>query len=175
MKFVSSLLKAHLERYPDMQLADIYKLLHQAALGNAHALTEAAAVRARLHEEIAAMGARPSEPLIEPLIDPISPDGKLARIHLRAYTAAGHDVDALAQAFIATAQQRPPQQDKLERFCACLGDFAATGEIAFDAALVRAYFARIVESGYPVVHHSDAFRSAYRPAYRVVQTDLLPL
>jgi hypothetical protein len=181
MKFVSTLLKQHLQRYPQMQLADIYKLLHQAALGNGHAVRDEAAVHAALREEIATMGSGPDEPLT----DPISPDGTLARIHLRAYAAAGHDIDALAHAFAATAQQRPPERDKLERFCACLGDFAATGggttpsfapgEIAFDAARVRAYFAQIVESGYPVVHHSDAFRSAYRPAYRVVQIDLLSL
>ena len=32
MKFVSRLLSMHLKRYPAMQLDDIYKLLHQAAL-----------------------------------------------------------------------------------------------------------------------------------------------
>ena len=110
---------------------------------------------------------RPCSGPDEPMVDPISPDGKLARIHLRAYTAADGACDALADAFVATAQQPPAGHDKLERFCACLGDFAASGEIALDAASVRAYFGVAAER-YPVVHHSTAFRSAYRPAYRIV-------
>ena len=48
MKFISQLLTAHLQRYPRMQLEDIYKLLHQAALGPEHAVQDAAIARARL-------------------------------------------------------------------------------------------------------------------------------
>lgn len=169
MKFVGGLLRQHLQRYPLMQLADIYKLLHQAALGSGHAVSDAAAARLNLQRELDEMGSG----LAEPMIDPISPDGKLARVHLRSYVAAGHDAGKLADAFVATAQRWPPARDKLERFCACLGDFAASGEIAFDAESVRSYFAQIAAAGYPVVHHSEAYRSAYRPAYRVVNIDLL--
>jgi hypothetical protein len=39
---------------------------------------------------------------------------------------------------------------------------------------VESYVKTIAARGYPVVHHSDAYRSAYRPAYRVVGLDLLP-
>jgi hypothetical protein len=215
MKFVSTLLEQHLQRYPQMELADIYKLLHQAATGAAHAAPkfsgsaahaapkfsgsaahaapkfsdsaahaapkfsdsaahaapglDVSAVRASIERELRAMGNGPTEPVI----DPISPDGQLARVHLRAYAAAGHDIEALARAFVETAERRPPDRDKLERFCGCLGEFAETGKIAFDASRVRAYFAQVVEGSYPAVRHSEVFRAAYRPAYRVVQIDLL--
>ena len=43
MKFVGQLLAAQLARHPAMQLADVYKLLHQAALGSAHAVDAATA------------------------------------------------------------------------------------------------------------------------------------
>ncbi len=36
-----------------------------------------------------------------------------------------------------------------------------------------AYFDPIVAQGYPVVHHSEDYRAAYRPAYRVVDIELL--
>ena len=39
--------------------------------------------------------------------------------------------------------------------------------------LVVAYFDKIAQDLYPVVHHSAAFRDAYHPAYRVVAVDLL--
>lgn len=169
MKFVNQLLSAHLARYPAMQLDDIYKLLHQAALGPGHAVENPAAARKRLAEEIAALGEAPGE-LLQ---DVISPDGRLARVHLRPYLAAGGDPDTLHRAFVATANSYPASPDKLAKFCACLGDLAAAGGIAFTREATLAYFDDIARGGYPAIHHSEAYRNAYRPAYRVVALDLL--
>jgi hypothetical protein len=169
MKFVSQLLSAHLARYPAMQLDDIYKLLHQAALGPGHALDNPAAARKRLDEEIAALGEAPPE-LLQ---DVISPDGRLGRVHLRSYLASGGSPDALHRAFVETANSYPASPDKLAKFCGCLGDLAEAGGIPFLRKDVLAYFGKISREGYPAVHHSAAFRNAYRPAYRVVAVDLL--
>jgi hypothetical protein len=169
MKFVSQLLSAHLERYPAMQLDDIYKLLHQAALGPGHAVDNPAAARKRLDQELVALGDAP----VEPLQDIISPDGRLGRVHLRPYLAAGGDPDALLRTFVETANSYPASPDKLAKFCGCLGDLAAAGGIPFAREEVVAYFGKISRDGYPAVHHSEAFRNAYRPAYRVIAVDLL--
>src|SRR5579859_1647118 len=169
MKFVQQLLSAHLARYPAMQLEDIYKLLHQAAMGPGHAVDNPAAARKRLDEEIAALGEAPAE-LLQ---DVISPDGRLGRVHLRAYLAAGGKPDALHRAFVETAHSYPPSPDKLAKFCGCLGDLAATGGIAFNQEEVVAYFDKISRDGFPAIHHSEAFRRAYHPAYRVIAIDLL--
>jgi hypothetical protein len=169
MKFVGQLLAAHLERYPRMQLADLYKLLHQAAMGAGHAITDPDEARRGLRAECAALQAAADEPLI----DPISPDQRIARVHLRAYLHAGRDLDALADAFLATPATCPANPDKLAKFCACLGDLAEAGGIPFRRDEVEAYFAGIRTQGYPVVRHSETYRSAYRPAYRVVAAELL--
>lgn len=170
MKFVGQLLGHHLKRYPLMQLDDIYKLLHQAALGSAHSIDDPVAVRRRLEREAAALGPGPEEPIA----DVISPDGKLARVHLRPYLDAGHDLGALADAFVQTAKIYPGSRDKLAKFCGCLGDLAAAGGIPFSGDRVVEHFAAIARSGYPVLRHSQAYRDAYRPAYRVVALDCLP-
>ena len=170
MKFVGQLLGHHLMRYPLAQLDDVYKLLHQAALGAGHALDDPTALRERLDAEVAAMGSGPEEPVA----DAISPDGRLARVHLRAYLEAGHSVQSLFDAFVQTAREYPPSPDKLVKFCGCLADLAGAGGIPFDPAEVSEYFAKIAEDGYPVVTHSAAFRKAYKPAYRVVALDFLP-
>jgi hypothetical protein len=169
MKFVDQLLSAHLERYPAMQLDDIYKLLHQAALGPGHAVDNPAAARKRLDQEMAALG----KSCAEPLRDIISPDGRLGRVHLRSYLAAGGSPDALHHAFVETANSYPASPDKLAKFCGCLGDLAAAGSMPFAREDVLAYFEKIARDGYPVVHHSEAFRHAYLPAYRVIAVDLL--
>jgi hypothetical protein len=169
MKFVSQLLSAHLTRYPAMQLDDIYKLLHQAALGPGHAVDNPAAARKRLDQEWAALGQAPAEPLQ----DIISPDGRLGRVHLRSYLAAGGNPDALHRAFVETANSYPASPDKLAKFCGCLGDLAAAGGIAFAREEVVAYFDHIARASYPVVHHSRIYTDAYKPAYRVVAIDYL--
>jgi hypothetical protein len=171
MKFVSQLLSAHLARYPAMQLDDIYKLLHQAAMGPGHAVDNSAAARRRLDDEMAALGEGPAE-LLQ---DVISPDGRLGRVHLRPYLASGGNPDTLHRAFIETANTYPASRDKLAKFCGCLGDFAAAGGIPFAREDVLSYFGKISRDGYPVVHHSAAFKGAYKPAYRVVAFDYLNL
>ena len=170
MKFVGQLLGQHLQRYPHMELADIYKLLHQAAMGPEHAVDDPAAARARLKAEAASLGEGPDDPIA----DPISPDGKLARIHLRPYLDAGHGLDMLVDAFIQTAQTYPGAPDKLVKFCGCLGDLAGAGGIPFPTGRSGALLPVHREPGLPRRASLDAYRDAYRPAYRVVALDLLP-
>jgi hypothetical protein len=171
MKFIGQLLAQHLQRYPQMQLADLYKLLHQAAMGAGHLIQDPAQARAALLAECAQLQPGPDEPVV----DPISPDGQLARVHLRAYLAAGHDREALAEAFVATPQQHPGSRDKLAKFCGCLGDLADAHGIPFSRAEVAAFFDPLVAEGFPVVRHSEDYHRAYRPAYRVVAVPLLAL
>ena len=169
MKFVNQLLAQHFDRYPRMQLDDIYKLLHQAALGPGHAVKDAAVARAWLEKEAAELGPGP----VEPEQDVISPDGRLARVHLRTWLAAGRSLDDLNRAFVETANSYPPSPEKLAKFCGCLGDLAGAGGIPFAQQEVIAFFENIAQSGYPVVHHSAEFSALYKPAYRVVDMTLL--
>lgn len=171
MKFVNQLLSQHIARYPRMLLDDIYKLLHQAALGPGHAVKDADVARAWLEKEAAELGAGP----VEAEKDIISPDGRLARVHLRSWLAAGRSLDDLNRAFVETANSYQPSRERLEKFCDCLGDLAAAGGIPFAQTEVVAYFDRIAQASYPVVHHSRTYSDAYKPAYRVVAIDYLNL
>jgi len=169
MKFVNQLLSQHVARYPRMQLDDIYKLLHQAALGPGHAVKDAVITGAWLEKEAAELGSGP----VEPEIDVISPDGRLARVHLRSWLATGTSIDELNRAFVETANSYPPSRERLAKFCDCLADLAGTGGIPFAPQEVKAYFDRIAQASYPVVHHSKSYTMSYKPAYRVVDITLL--
>jgi hypothetical protein len=169
MKFIGQLLGEHLGRYPAMQVADVYKLLHQAALGSAHAV-DAANARELLRKEAAGLTPAPESLLAEV----ISPDGRLARVHLAACLGRGLPLDALADAFSGTAATYTGSPDKLAKFCGCLGDFADAGGIPFTRAEVESFMGARQREGWPAVHHSDAYRAAHTPAYRVVDVTLLP-
>ncbi|HZP86920.1 MAG TPA: hypothetical protein VFB54_08855 [Burkholderiales bacterium] len=169
MKFIGQLLGQHLQRYPQMALADIYKLLHQAAMGPGHSISDPDNARSALLDECETMGPGPSEPLV----DSISPDGRLARVHLRPYIAQGRDPQLLSEALLRTADTIVPAPEKLAKFCACLGDLADAGGIPFDRPSVEAFVTDVMARAYPVLRHSPSYRDAYRPAYRVVAVEFL--
>lgn len=171
-----SLIEAHLERYPEMEIADGYKLLHQAVLGSEHAVTSRAAAAGWLSEELLDLGDGPEEPLVDPLGGPpgVGAEAAIARIHLRPFQARGGAPPRLADAFFETASRVPADQAGLE--CALT---ALTAPIGLDARSwgpdeAAAYVSARRAEGFPAVHHSEAYREAYYPAYRVVAVELVP-
>ena len=169
------ILKAHLERYPSMQLDDVYKLAHQACLGSEHAVASRAYAQQRLQQELAELGVGDSPAESEPLIDPISADGRIVRVHLRPFIAGGYAVDSLLDAFMRTASEYVGKPAALENCEADVADIAAAGVSAFQPADVRIHWQRLASLGYPAIHHSAVYRTAYQPAYRVIAAEFLPL
>lgn len=153
-----------------MQPDDLYKLAHQAALGSEHAVASPEVARAWLERELIGMGGG----LPEPLLDPISGDGRILRVHLRTYIQAGHEPEALLTAFVQSANQVKGSSQDLRDCLVVLLELAGSGQIDFEAGELRALFARMESAGWPARHHSDAYTSAYRPAYRVIAREFLP-
>ena len=163
------MIAAHLARYPLMDMEDLYKLLHQGVFGSEHAVESRAEAAMWLAEEIASLGPSPSSSLA---VEPVAPAGRLVRVHLREYLAAGGDHDALLDAFVRTAGRRTGSPAELR----CAGGVAADlTEERWPRTEWERYIRGQIERGAPSVHHSEAYAAAYRPAYRVVASDLLPL
>lgn len=160
----------HLARYPAMQVEDVYKLAHQACLGSEHAVRDRAQAERWLERELAQIGDGPQEPTI----DPISPDGRIVRVHLRAFVAAGGDATDLLDAFVRTANGFRGSPERLRSSWATVEALAAGGSLPFSRADAAAFGRRADAAGFPAVHHSAAFGAAYRPAYRVVARAFLP-
>lgn len=157
-------------RHPQMALADLYKFIHQAALGSEHAVADTAMARRWMDDEIATL----SDGLPEPLLDPLTPDGRLARVHLRPYLAEGGSPEDLLQAFVQTANTYHGSKEQLRAYWQTAETMAEAGDLPFPPDTMAVFIARMAEAGYPAVHHSDAYNEAYHPAYRVVAVDLLP-
>jgi hypothetical protein len=162
---IEKVLQSHLSRYPSLQMQDLYKLLHQAALGSEHAVSDRGSVERWLNRELVEMGAG----IPEPLIDPISHDGEIVRIHLRPYVAAGHDVMTLLNAFIRTANDHHGDVRFLEQYW----QGAVTMSI-FPVSEMNEFFRGLKEKAFPAVHHSTEYERLYQPAYRVVSLALCP-
>ena len=162
-------ISAHVARYPEMGAADLYKLLHQGALGSEHAVESLAAARRWMAGEVATLGDGPSEPLV----DTIAPMGTHVRIHLRPFIEQGGDPAVLLSAFVRTANAGTGSEETL--ICALETSLAMAreGQLPWNEAELTHYFDDRRKEGYPAVHHSERFASLYRPAYRVVAGSLL--
>ena len=124
---ITRVLLQHSGRYPLWQVEDLYKLLHQVALGSEHAVRDEAGVREWMRRELLEMGAGPDEPEV----DPISHDGRIVRVHLRPYVANGKDPEHLLQAFIRTANGFKGSIDTLTAYWQQAEALAAAGQLPF--------------------------------------------
>jgi hypothetical protein len=158
MRF-ESILRAHLTRYPSMQIQDVYKLVHQATMGSEHAMSSFEGARNWMERELAEMGAGPDEPVV----DPISEDGQIVRVHLRPFVAGGGASDALLDAFIRTANEYRGDVQALKKYWKIV-----TGIGYYSLVEMDDFIQSMKSQDYPAVHHSPKYEKLYRPAYRVV-------
>ena len=148
-----------------MELRDLYKLLYQGVRGPEHILSSADIFRQRLREEWEALEPAPQDPLYEA----ICPDGRLLRLNLRPYRAAGGLLEQLSAACLAAGDEKWGTQadlrqtwDEVLRVCR-LGAWQG-----FSWEACQAFTLWLQAHGFPPVHHSEAYRQLYRPAYRLV-------
>lgn len=169
-----SILIAHAARYPAWQPPDVYKLCHQAALGSEHAVTGREQARARLERELAALNPKPPGMPFEPLIDPISADGGIVRVHLRPLTRLGLPPDALLDAFLRTAAEFQGSMGTLQEYLQDAARLKSEGILDFSVRQLTGFFMEMARHNFPAAHHSAEYARAYLPAYRVVARTFLP-
>lgn len=153
----------HLRRRPRMEVRDVYKLLYQGVFGVSHIMGEKA--WERLKEEAERVDLL--DHLDEPLVEPVSVDGRFLRVNLRPYLRQGGDLRTLYRAMLESSEH---VGDPTE-FVSLWGMFkeaAAEQDLDFDDETIRLYDRSLEETGPEPRHHSAAYREAYYPAYRVV-------
>ena len=159
------ILRSHFTRYPAMQIQDVYKLIHQAALGSEHAISNPKSAYAWLERELSEI----EDGMDEPIADPISADGEIIRIHLRPFLATGKSPKILFDAFLRTAKEYRGNVNTLEQYWE-----TAISMRHFPVTAMDEFMQPMKAQGYPAVHHSDEYKELYRPAYRVVCRKFFP-
>lgn len=158
------ILHRQFSRYPLLEARDLYKLIYQAALGSEHAISDLPAVRTWLYNEIKGLAHGPTEPVI----DPISPDGKIVRVNLRPYLAAGGDAEVLLKAFICTANDYRGTIGLLQRYWNYAVELVDQPKFPLLDTTLTDFFETMCVQGFPPVHHSTVYTQNYHPAYRVI-------
>jgi hypothetical protein len=154
----------HCSRYPELQVQDLYKLTHQAALGSEHAVKDIRTARQWLAREIDQL----PDVSTERIIDPINPDQSIVRVHLKPYIDAGGDPERLLRSFIRTANEYKGSIELLKQYWKWIETSASCGELPFPPEVLDSMIVRMASLDFPAVHHSKQYKAAYAPHYRVI-------
>jgi hypothetical protein len=161
------IIQHHLNKYPEMEFVDLYKLVYQGTLGPAHLGTDYQTIRAYLNQEMANI-----EPKKGDMVEPISGDQKYLRINLYAFKEAGGNSDSLAKLVYRSCQKELDGYQKLEKRMRLAGKVLQNYPRKYDYQEYLEYLEKIAKNQYPVPHHSETYIKEYKPAYRVISREI---
>ena len=145
-----------LRLHPSTQPRDVIKQCYQAAKGAEHLLMDTTRARAYFDQEYAATPADAAQPLFEAISD------NVCRVNLAAWKAASLPTDWLFRMFVHTASVPMGGSGLLEQYIKEAA-VVASALPGWEEAL-----AAWQEAGTSAVHHSEEYRAAEKPAYRIV-------
>ena len=161
---------AHAKKYPALQTEDVFKYIFQSAFGCEHLVSNEEVALAYIKREYESVS-KTAEPYVEPL------DGEYSRVYLSCLNE-GLTSETLARLFCLSAKREGQGRVALEQKIEVAKALVASGELPLEGEEFAQKLATWKNLGYPAVHHSNAFREAYKPAYRVIANQyvaLLPL
>lgn len=166
MNFIE-LLKLHARRYPLMQPCDAVKLVYQSVFGGGHMISDESTALSRLKQEYGSISHnRPFR--FEPL-------GRCARVYIDS-PLSERELTLIGRIFCTSAKHFAVGYDyadkdtrqQFERRLSAVVSLAKEGAFAFTPDELSAYLRDYRAAGCPAVSHSEAYRTAYAPAYRVI-------
>ena len=159
-------LAEQLERHSAMRPQDVVKMCYQAANGAEHLLSDRDRAMAYLLEEyngVAASGGA--------LYEPIS-DG-VCRVDLAAWKGRGLPIEWLFRMFSASCRVLPDAKARFHGYLEAAAAVLSRGAAGFSLQEWQAYLREYQKGGMGAVHHSDSYREAEHPAYRIVDRRLM--
>ncbi len=163
------LLLQNYQRYPKSRAEDFYKIIFQSVFGIVHLIGNEASAREDLDHEMFALGPPKSN---EPLLEPLDPRGRMVRVNLRPFMAENLSRDALIRVMMETAATVHGDSTLFWGRWEAFRDLIDRKEIDIPMEDFKAVDKFAKERNYPPIHHSDEYRGAYKPAYRVVLRNL---
>ena len=158
---LKDVLLTHFDRYPLMTPQDAVKLIYQQEFGPEHLIRDPGKALAALRKEMVGLEADAAEPLYEPI------GNGLCRLNLRPCMARGIPAEDICRMFCETAQSVSGDRKRFRQGLRELRALAEAEETPFDAVELDLFLAQYPDAC-PAVRHSEAYRAAYRPAYRLV-------
>ncbi len=163
------ILHAHARRYRNMTPSDAVKLAYQSVFGGGHMIADPDTALVRLRAEYDAL---PEKDNGSPLTEPIG--GGLVRLHLAALDPDLLPLEAVNALFCRSAELIAGDPEDFASALADIHRACGEGYLPFSADEFEAYLTQYRADGMPAVHHSETYREAYRPAYRIIREEFVP-
>ena len=160
MEELRGILITHARRYPLMQPTDAVKLIYQNEFGGGHLIRDEEACLNYLRREYADLEKDQTAPLCEDI------GNGIVRVNLTALKE--EDLEQLGKAFVDSAAKHKGTLDSFLNKLEVLRTLTAEGVFAFDLDALNSYLSEYEAAGYPAVSHSEQYRQAYKPAYRIL-------
>lgn len=165
---LENILIEHAKRYPLMEPSDAVKLIYQSVFGGGHMISEPSDVLPRIRDEYMSCKHREGALHTECL-------GGTARIYLDTELTEGN-LGVIARLFMESAKRYPHGYGlagEAERWLfdsriSKLRQLCREGVFPFGTETLDEYLANYRERGCPSVSHSEVYREAYKPSYRVI-------
>ena len=156
-----------IEQHPQMTMQDVYKSFYQDRFGPGHMIGDTAAFNKYSRYELA-VAATDSVP--NPYYEPVGAQGRYIRVYLRCVNEGLIPADLLFDAFLrSTVPAQQPKQSWEEEW----SDIEQTArELGVTASDEDCEALRQAAKDEQAVHHSDTYRNAYHPHYRIVRRDI---
>lgn len=155
------ILAENAEKYPLMQPQDAVKLIYQNEFGSGHMIRDVESCLDWLRHEYLATKHDPTLPLYEPI------GNRIYRVNLAALESG--DLEPLGMAFMRTAAECQGDLDSLLLKLDILKELTRNNSFSFTYDELETYLNEYAHDGYPAVSHSQIYRQAYSPAYRIVR------
>lgn len=161
-----NLLTEHYRQYPMLQLRDMFKYLYQSSFGCEHMVSSLEAATDYIRSE-AQTDLKSTDTLLDRL------DGEYSRVHL-AYLKNGLSAETLGKLFFASAKKEINGMAELKNKLDTAKELVHEKVLPFSQDEFEKATEEWRDEGYPSVHHSDVFRSTYKPSYRVIANKYVP-
>lgn len=160
MRELEKILEEHAIRYPLMQPTDAVKLIYQNEFGGGHLIRNEDAVLNYLFREYASVKKDPSIGLYEDI------GNGIVRVNLAAIEES--KVEKLGRAFLTSAAEHKGDLENFQKKLEALRRLTGRGVFRFNTEDLQVYLREYANAGYPMVSHSQQYREAYSPAYRII-------
>lgn len=161
MQELEPILRIHADRYPKMEPTDAVKLIYQNEFGGGHMIPSPEKALSYLRREYDATLHDPTQPLREEI------GNGMVRINLAALQP--EELELLGQAFLQSAVAHRGELGRFLEKLALLRALTGEGVFGFSTEELERYLVEYAKNNYPMVSHSEAYRTAYHPAYRIIK------
>lgn len=163
LEIIQGILRQQYALYPLMEVTDYIKLLYQNEFGGGHMISNEEAALRRLEAEWAQTPANADQPLFENI------GNDIWRLNLAAAKATAIRPTTVNKLFVLGANLPQGNVSSFEQKLAAFRQWCADGLFAACPQEVESYLHAYKQAGYPAVSHSEAYRGAYQPAYRLIK------